>query len=99
MSNSKGVAFAFLLGGAVGAGLALLFAPRTGEETRDKLKDGYKGAGDWAKDAFQDAKSRVSENTGKVKAFVSEKREDLSSAFEAGKDAYYQGKERLSRES
>ncbi len=28
----------FVLGGLIGAGLALLFAPRTGKDTREKLK-------------------------------------------------------------
>ncbi|MCC6502754.1 MAG: YtxH domain-containing protein [Deltaproteobacteria bacterium] len=99
MSNTKGVAFAFLLGGAIGAGLALILAPASGTETRKKLKDGIDDAGDWAKDTYQDARGKVSESTGKVKAFVSEKREDLHSAFEAGKEAYSRGKERLSGES
>ena len=30
MNNSKSVAVAFLVGGAIGAGLALLFAPDSG---------------------------------------------------------------------
>ena len=43
MSNSEGrysagcVAIAFLLGGAVGAGLATLLTPRTGPEVRDRI--------------------------------------------------------------
>lgn len=28
----------FVLGGLIGAGLALLFAPRSGKDTREKLK-------------------------------------------------------------
>jgi gas vesicle protein len=99
MNNTKGVAFAFLVGGAIGAGLALLFAPASGAETRKRIKDGTEDAGDWAKDRYQDARYKVTENTGKVKAFVNEKREDLHSAFEAGKEAYSRGKERLSGES
>lgn len=43
MSDEKhgflGVVFTFLTGAAIGAGLALLFAPQTGEETRRKMKE------------------------------------------------------------
>lgn len=99
MNNSKSVAVAFLVGGAIGAGLALLFAPDSGHETRRKIKEGVEDAGDWAKDKYQDARYKVSEGTGKVKSFVSDRREDLHSAFEAGREAYNKGKEKLARES
>ena len=99
MNNSKSVAVAFLVGGAIGAGLALLFAPDSGTEIRRKIKEGTEDAGDWAKDKYQDARYKVSEGTGKVRSFVSEKREDLQGAYEAGREAYNKGKERLARES
>lgn len=45
MSDEKngflGVVFTFLTGAALGAGLALLYAPQSGEETRKQIKDGY----------------------------------------------------------
>jgi gas vesicle protein len=34
-----GTIVTFLTGAAIGAGLALLFAPQSGEETRKKIKD------------------------------------------------------------
>jgi len=99
MNNSKNVAVAFLVGGAIGAGLALLFAPASGNETRRKIKEGFEDAGDWAKDRYQDARYKVAEGSDKVKSFVSDRRDDLHSAFEAGREAYQKGKERLARES
>ena len=38
-SNASGVILSFLLGGLTGAALAILFAPRSGRETRDMLGD------------------------------------------------------------
>lgn len=99
MNNSKNVAMALLVGGVIGAGVALLLAPASGIETRRRIKDGVDDAGDWAKDRYQDARYRVSESSGRVKQFVSDKREDLQAAFDAGRDAYQRGKERLIRGS
>lgn len=36
----------FVLGGLIGAGLALLFAPRSGKDTREKLSDMARDAAD-----------------------------------------------------
>lgn len=100
MGTNKGSAlFAFLLGGVVGAGIALLYAPGSGADTRRRIKEGAEDAGDWAKDKYQDARYKVSDSTGRVRQMINEKKDDLQSAIEAGKEAYYKGKERLSRET
>ncbi len=91
--------FAFLLGGVVGAGVAMLYAPYSGVETRRKIREGVEVAGDWTKDNFYGAKEGVEETTGTVKKFVLDKKEDLKAAIDAGKDAFYQGKERLLKAS
>jgi gas vesicle protein len=38
----------FLIGAAVGAGMALLFAPKSGEETREKIRGAVKDSVDGA---------------------------------------------------
>ncbi len=37
--NFSALALAFVIGGLIGAGLGFLFAPRTGRETREKIKE------------------------------------------------------------
>jgi gas vesicle protein len=49
----------FLIGLAVGAGLALLFAPSSGAETRRKLARGARRVRDAAADAAEDASGKV----------------------------------------
>lgn len=100
MGTNKGNALlAFLIGGAVGAGIALLYAPASGTETRKRIREGADGAGDWAKDRYQDARDKVTDSTGKVRQMVNDRKEDLQAALDAGKEAYYKGKERLTRET
>lgn len=47
--SDMGMAFAFLAGALVGAGLALLLAPKPGEETRAQVADWMKQAQDKAR--------------------------------------------------
>jgi len=65
MSNGRnGLAnfFSFVAGAAIGAGLALLFAPQSGRETRRQIKDFGDRVGD-----------EVKENLGKVYESAREK--------------------------
>ena len=53
-SNTATVLAAFLIGGLVGAAVALLTAPRSGKETREEL-------GKWAEGATEKAREKVKE--------------------------------------
>jgi len=56
MSNrdsGSDVLMAFLIGGVAGAALALLFAPRTGEETRELISDAAREGARRARDAAE----------------------------------------------
>lgn len=90
LSTRTKVMLSFVAGGAIGAGIALLYAPYSGAETRKKIKDG-------ALDVVDGAKTRFDEGVGKLKAVVAEKKEDLKAAIVAGKDAFNKGVERLEK--
>ena len=99
MSTDRSALFAFLLGGVIGAGLALLYAPASGHETRKRIRHGAEDAEDWARDSFRDtlggAKERLSEGTEKVRHMISEKKEDIHDAFQTGMEAFHKEKDRL----
>jgi gas vesicle protein len=88
------VFLSFLAGAAVGAGLALLYAPKTGKELREKI-------GDLTDDAVGKIKSYATEAQEKIKStiedgkeVIKEKKSILSSAIEAGKEAMDREKEK-----
>lgn len=78
MERKTGVGIGLFIGGAlVGAGLALLFAPAKGEDTRRQVGDWLKKKGTEGKDLFV---------KGKVEA--THKKDQLAAALKAGKEAY-----------
>ena len=73
--------FAFLLGAVVGAAAALLYAPKTGKETRAHLKK--------LTDEFvEDASEVGSDLKEKGKKFVAESKTKVSELVEKGKAKY-----------
>jgi gas vesicle protein len=82
MSARNGLFTGILIGSLVGAGVALLTAPRSGEETRTLLKE--KGSEIKAKAAttLEDGHTRLMEIRDRGQALVAEKREDVKTAFQ-----------------
>lgn len=63
----------FLLGGLVGAGFALLLAPQSGRETRQKIKDLSDDVKEKAKGYVGDVKEKVTSTMDKGKEMYEEK--------------------------
>lgn len=92
------VLLSFLLGGLVGAGVALLFAPKSGKETREQIRelaDEVKGKAEYY---AEEVKGKVSSTFDKGKDFFQEKKSIIETAVEAGKEAYERERERLAKE-
>ena len=95
--SSGSMLLSFLLGGVVGAGIALLLAPQSGEETRRKIKSLAEDVRDKTTDYIDEAKGTVNTYVDKSKGFYEEKKSLVTSAIDAGKEAYEKEKERLSK--
>ena len=67
----------FLLGGIVGAGIAILLAPQSGRETREKIKE-----------LAETVKEKIASSVERAKDILEEKKSVISAAVEAGKEAY-----------
>ncbi|MBC7840678.1 MAG: YtxH domain-containing protein [Gemmatimonadaceae bacterium] len=95
---------AFLLGAAIGAGLALIFAPQSGEETRQSIKRGAKKAGDATKragekvtDALALAKADLESRIDTARSSIDLKKVQVSRAVDAGREAARAAREDLER--
>ncbi len=89
------VLLSFLAGAAVGAGVALLVAPKSGEELRGKIRDLADDAIDKIKEYTSEAQDKIKSTIEEGKGLINEKKSILSSAIEAGKEAMEREKERL----
>jgi gas vesicle protein len=88
----------FIIGLALGAGVALLLAPRSGEETRRGIARRARRAQEAARDFVEDVSGTVADKFDEVRATVGEridatldavddKKRRVSSAFHAGRAA------------
>ena len=78
MSDNKGDTLtSFLLGAAIGAGVALLLAPDAGPETRRRLGD-----------AANRLSGNLGDKMGGIKDELKQRASDVKSAIGAGRDAY-----------
>ncbi len=92
---SAGTVFlSFLAGAAVGAGVALLLAPKTGEELREKIKDLADDAVDKIKEYASEAQDKIRTSYEDGKEVILEKKSIITSAIEAGKEAMEREKEK-----
>ncbi len=79
---------AFLLGLGVGVGIGMLFAPKSGQETREMIKNKAGEGTDFIKQRSADLKQSASDWVDKGKDALGRQKDNLSDAMEAGKRAY-----------
>ena len=80
------LALAFVTGGLIGATLGLLFAPRTGVETREKIKDQAEGAREKLKETAETVRERAEGLAEAGKEKLSEVREKVQESVEKIKE-------------
>jgi gas vesicle protein len=78
----------FLVGVGIGALLGVLFAPKSGEETRDYLTKRADEGRDYAQKKARELRERADELIERGKDAAARKRDSLSAAVEAGREAF-----------
>jgi gas vesicle protein len=78
----------FLVGMGIGALVGLLFAPKSGEETRKFLSDKADEGRDYAQKKARELRERADDLIERGKDAASRQKETISAAVEGARDAY-----------
>jgi gas vesicle protein len=83
----------FLAGLGFGALVGVLYAPRSGRETRDAIKNSAQEGSEYLKTRGKEARETVSQWVDRGKDVVSQKKDQLNSAIDATRQAYREASE------
>ncbi len=78
----------FLVGLGIGALLGILFAPKSGEETREFLSSKADEGRDYAQRKARELRERADDLIQRGKDVVSKQKDAISSAVDAGRETY-----------
>ena len=81
------VLVSFVAGAAIGAAMALLYAPKSGREMRESILDLTEDAVDKIKEYAKEAQDKIKTAVEEGKETFVEKKSVLASAIEAGREA------------
>lgn len=78
----------FLTGLGIGAAIGVLYAPKSGRETRDLIMQKAEEGKHYARDGAQKARDQANQWVSKGKDALNQQKEQFRSAYEAGRQAY-----------
>jgi gas vesicle protein len=78
----------FMIGLGIGALVGLLFAPKSGEETRDYLSGKADEGRDYAQRKARELRERAEDLIERSKEIMARQKDGLTAAVEAGKETY-----------
>jgi gas vesicle protein len=78
----------FFLGLGLGVAVGVLFAPKSGSETRELLRSKANEGADFVKRRGSELRDQASEAIDKSKHSIQRHKDNLAAAVEAGKQAY-----------
>jgi gas vesicle protein len=89
MSDHDGSSFVWFLAGlGLGALVGVLYAPKSGTETREELRARAEQGRDYVRNRARDAREQASEWVDKGRDAVNQQKDQFRAAYEAGRQAY-----------
>jgi gas vesicle protein len=89
-TNSK-VSY-FLVGLGIGSLLGILFAPKSGEETREYLSQKAKEGSEYAQKKARELMDRAEETFERGKEMIEETKGQIATAIDVGRETYHREK-------
>ena len=80
----------FLAGLGLGAAAGILYAPRSGNETREQLRARAEEGREYVKNRAREAREQAAQWADKGRDVVSQQKEQFRAAYEAGRQAYHE---------
>lgn len=91
MSDSNSNSFLWFLAGlGVGAVVGVLYAPRSGNETREALRSKAEEGRDYVRSRAHDARSQATEWVDKGRGVLNQQKDQFRAAYDAGRQAYHE---------
>jgi gas vesicle protein len=91
MSDRDGSSFVwFLAGMGLGALVGVLYAPRSGTETRDAIRARAEEGRDYMRNRAREARDQASDWADRGRDVLSQQKEQFRAAYEAGRQAYHE---------
>lgn len=87
----------FLVGALVGAGLALLFAPKSGVETQEELRERARQLRSTAEERMREAQAQLEQRLEGARGGVQERLDSVKRAVDAGRQAAIEARGDLER--
>jgi gas vesicle protein len=87
MDEDKRISY-FCLGLGIGVAVGILFAPKSGEETRQLIRSKAEEGGEYVKRRSLELRDQANEMADRGKHALTKQKEQLANALEAGKQAY-----------
>ena len=89
MADRDGSSFLWFLAGlGVGAVVGVLYAPRSGDETRDVLRSKAQEGAERARQQVRRAREQANDWVDRSRDVINQQRDSLRTAYEAGRQAY-----------
>lgn len=80
----------FLAGLGLGAVVGVLYAPRSGSETREALRERAEEGREYVRNRARVAREQASEWVDRGRDVVGQQKEQFRAAYEAGRQAYHE---------
>jgi gas vesicle protein len=78
----------FLMGLGIGSAVAILLAPKSGQETRQYIADKTREANDFTRQKAREIKIRAEDAVERGKETIAQTKDQIASAIEVGRQTY-----------